>query len=489
LTVCAAKMPTAMSPRPLPSVLLLSLIPLAFWLILRPFMTPISLAALVASLGFSLLAFISTIYLVPALGPTFVAAGLKGRDLLKVGGGDIPESMGLICASVYILLLILFIPFPFSRYLVESYNGEGLSEVDFPLAQLSAYLSSILSLLMATLLGFIDDVFDVRWRHKLPIPLIASVPLLLVYWAEGGNTHIVVPKPVRFIFGTILNLGPLYYFYMSLLSTFSTNSINILAGINGVEVSQTLIIAFSVCLNDALYLPWPREIVLRVPVPSFLADIIGDRWTWTVGGVYGAGLAHGSKELVERHLFSLYFMLPLIGVCLGFMYHNWYPARSFPGDTFCYFSGMAFAVVGIQGHFSKTLLLFFMPQIFNFLLSCPQLFGFVSCPRHRVPRFDPATSRLYPSVTKFETPPSSLTLLILKVFSLFGVIRLTTDSKTGKVMESTNFTILNTILVNLGPLTEKALVCVVMCLQLGSSLTAFVVRYGLAGLVYDGDRR
>lgn len=63
-----------------------------------------------------------------------------------------------------------------------------------------------------------------------------------------------------------------------------------------------------------------------------------------------------------------------------------YPARAFPGDTLCYVTGMAFAVVGIQAHFSKTLLLFFIPQIFNFLLSCPQLFGLVPCPRHRVPR-------------------------------------------------------------------------------------------------------
>lgn len=63
-----------------------------------------------------------------------------------------------------------------------------------------------------------------------------------------------------------------------------------------------------------------------------------------------------------------------------------YPARAFPGDTLCYVTGMAFAVVGIQAHFSKTLLLFFMPQIFNFVLSCPQLFGIVPCPRHRMPK-------------------------------------------------------------------------------------------------------
>lgn len=63
---------------------------------------------------------------------------------------------------------------------------------------------------MATLLGFLDDVFDIRWRHKLPIPIIASVPLLIVYYAEHGNTNIVVPLPLRFIFGTVVNLGEYY---------------------------------------------------------------------------------------------------------------------------------------------------------------------------------------------------------------------------------------------------------------------------------------
>jgi UDP-N-acetylglucosamine--dolichyl-phosphate N-acetylglucosaminephosphotransferase len=47
---------------------------------------------------------------------------------------------------------------------------------------------------------------------------------------------------------------------------------------------------------------------------------------------------------------------------------------------------MAFAAVAIQGHFSKTMLLFFLPQIFNFVLSCPQLFHLVPCPRHRLPQ-------------------------------------------------------------------------------------------------------
>jgi UDP-N-acetylglucosamine--dolichyl-phosphate N-acetylglucosaminephosphotransferase len=158
----------------------------------------------------------------------------------------------------------------------------------------------------------------------------------MVYYAEGGLTQIVVPIPFRPIFGRILELGqlkfpptsyllnnstqgPLYYVYMSMLSTFSTNSINILAGINAVEVSQALIIALSVLLNDMLYLPWTFRVTLHYHLPVYQSSR-----NITIGGVYAAGLAHGSKELVDRHLLSAYFMLPLIGVCLGFLYHNWF---------------------------------------------------------------------------------------------------------------------------------------------------------------------
>jgi UDP-N-acetylmuramyl pentapeptide phosphotransferase/UDP-N-acetylglucosamine-1-phosphate transferase len=60
---------------------------------------------------------------------------------------------------------------------------------------------------MATMLGFLDDVFDIRWRHKLPIPIIASIPLLMVYFAERGSTDVVVPIPLRPILGSLVNLG------------------------------------------------------------------------------------------------------------------------------------------------------------------------------------------------------------------------------------------------------------------------------------------
>ena len=48
----------------------------------------------------------------------------------------------------------------------------------------------------------------------------------------------------------IIDLGALYYLYMSMLTIFNTNSINIYAGINGLEVGQSLIIGASVLLHN-----------------------------------------------------------------------------------------------------------------------------------------------------------------------------------------------------------------------------------------------
>jgi UDP-N-acetylmuramyl pentapeptide phosphotransferase/UDP-N-acetylglucosamine-1-phosphate transferase len=63
-------------------------------------------------------------------------------------------------------------------------------------------------------------------------------------------------------------------------------------------------------------------------------------------------------------------MFPLLAVTSALLFYNWFPSTVFVGDTYCYFVGMTFAVVGIFGNFSKTLLLLFIPQIINFCTHC-----------------------------------------------------------------------------------------------------------------------
>lgn len=81
-----------------------------------------------------------------------------------------------------------------------------------------------------------------------------------------------------------------------------------------VQVGQSLIIALSIAVNDLLYIRFNVNIL-----SPFFRNASANHEPYIVG----FGLARGSPELADRHLFSLYFMLPLIGVCFGLLRHNW----------------------------------------------------------------------------------------------------------------------------------------------------------------------
>lgn len=56
-------------------------------------------------------------------------------------------------------------------------------------------------------LGFADDVLDLRWRHKLLLPTIATLPLLMVYYVNYNSTTVMMPNFARRFVGTSVNIG------------------------------------------------------------------------------------------------------------------------------------------------------------------------------------------------------------------------------------------------------------------------------------------
>lgn len=277
--------------------------------------------------------------------------------------------------------------------------------------------------------------------------------MLMVYFVDFGVTHVVVPVPLQPYLGPFLDLGFLYYVYMGAVAIFCPNSINMLAGINGIEVAQSLVIALLLMLNDVLYLITP----FRHPA-------------------------------TDSHLFSLYFLIPFVGVSLALLCHNWYPSKVFVGDTYCYFAGMVFVVVGILGHFSKTLLLLFVPQIFNFVYSCPQVFHLIPCPRHRLPRFSAKSGLLDASVTEWEVPPSKLIGTALELLHRLRLARIKKNDS-GQIIESSNLTILNLWLIWMGPMREDRLALSMVFVQIVCGLFGLFVRHCLALLVFPSDNR
>ena len=345
-----------------------------------------------------------------------------------------------------------------------------------------------------TLLGFADDVLDLPWRYKLILPPIASLPLLASY---TGGTSIVIPKFLGAFLcasdghltslgwlvdpflglatvdtnaaGAVIELGIFYMVYMALLATFATNAINIYAGINGLEAGQSAVISVAI----------------------ITANIIE--------------LANGASNM-SPHVFSALLGLPFLGVTLGVLMHNMHPARAFVGDTFCYFAGMTFAVHAILGHFSKTLLLFFLPQVINFIYSLPQLFKVYPCPRHRLPDFDSQLGLMRPSTFEFvvgggkatttTTTMSSTTTSITDVskgttlpiplvkkrrssaanITAAATVSMTTTPTPLTIVRRDNMTLINLLLRVCGPLHERTATNALLVLQAICCAVALIVR-------------
>lgn len=382
-------------------------------------------ASILISAAVSAAGFAVTKRAIPLLKGPLVRAGLSGLDINKKGtaAGEkrVPESMGLASGVVFLICIVLFQQLHYhdvASVLHLTANGGGwraLLAVERQVASdawLVDYNAALATICFMLFLGFADDVLDIPWRVKLLLPCIASLPLLIAY---SGGTGVVVPKMLRALgplraLPAYLELGILYKAYMVLLVIFCANSINILAGINGLEAGQTLVIAAAVLAHNLYEL---------------------------------GGWAGGVPERRDGHLFSAYLMLPLAATTLGLLAFNWYPSQVFVGDTFTYFAGMTLAVAGILGHFSETLLLFFIPQLINFVYSLPQLFKMVPCPRHRLPRYDVATGLLH------ATP---------------------------------NWNLVNLTLQLLGPCTEQALCVRLLVFQMLCCMLAFAIRHVIAVL-------
>lgn len=384
-----------------------------------------------ASFAISMGGFYLVNCLVPIVAEYTHKRGLTGKDMGKKGtereSKDVPEALGIVAGTVFLISAIL---------------SQLLFATNFQ--QQMVYNSALFSICFMIFLGFTDDTLDLKWRYKLILPTIASLPLLSAY---SGSTAVFIPVQFRFLLmiegqltslgsmidiiatvdkealGAIIELDYLFLIFMGLLSVFCTNAINILAGINGLECGQSYIIACSI-LFFKLY-----DIFL---------------------GNFG-----------DNQMFSVLIIMPFIGTVLGLLRHNWFPADVFVGDTFCYFAGMTFAVVGIHGHFSKTLLLLFLPQIFNFLYSLPQLSKMIPCPRHRLPKIDGIS--LLMKASTFPCKENE--------YRLFKVNR--------KDTECPNCTLICLTLRVFGPMKEKTLCIVLLIIQTVCSIFAFYIRYYL----------
>ncbi|KAL4854028.1 UDP-N-acetylglucosamine--dolichyl-phosphate N-acetylglucosaminephosphotransferase [Chlorella vulgaris] len=356
--------------------------------------------SVLVSLAISVVGFLLTLRLIPVTQTYTLKAGLSGLDMNKLGSKEgakrVPEALGLVSGVVFLVCIVLFQQLHFydSVSLVQSIKTGEWHEVVRDSRKVEAagagwlvdYNAALATICFMLFLGFADDVLDIPWRVKLILPCIASLPLLIAY---TGGTGVVVPDllcngPLNM--PAYLELGVIYKVQICPRATLKNSQRRgwgCLAGWDGWIVSSVL--ATGLLPQDLSSVEILVENIRLFGGPAVLFHNL-------LALSRGAG---DTPEQQDGHLFAAYLMMPLVATTLALLVFNWFPAKVFVGDTFTYFAGMTLAVAGILGHFSETLLLFFIPQIINFVYSLPQLFKFVPCPRHRLPRFDSSTGLLH----------------------------------------------------------------------------------------------
>lgn len=243
-----------------------------------------------------LLGFFATLFMLPYWIKKAKKAGLVWRDMHKISH---PKN---VVGSGGITILFGFVIGVLSYIAIKTF----ILHTDVTTVQIFALMTTVL---IAGFVGLIDDILG--WMYgglstklRIFLILIAAIPLVVIN--AGESTMIGIN------FGLIY---PLILIPIGILG--ATVTFNFLAGYNGLEASQGILILSALSIS-----------------------------TYFTGATW-------------LSLISLIMVLPLI----AFFIFNKVPAKIFPGDSLTYSIGALIAVIAILGNLEKIAVFFFIPYI------------------------------------------------------------------------------------------------------------------------------
>lgn len=327
-----------------------------------------------------LIAFATTVAIIPYFIKFLRDAGIVGLDLHKPDKPKLPTSGG-ICVAFGVLFGLLF-------YI--GINTFVYGTID----NLNYLLSVISSVLIIMFVGFLDDInvrskavitkegLDIRvgfpqWVKPL-LTLPAAIPLMAI---NVGVTVMAIP-----FFGNV-DLGIAYpLVVIPLFVVGASNAINLLGGFNGSESGMGLV-----------YL-------LGLGIYALLANSIG----------------------------SIIFLIAFAALA-GFIRFNWIPAKILPGDSLTYLLGAVVASGAIVGNMEKIAIIAILPFAIEFVLKARVWFK-ASClgKLRKDGRLDPPYGKKIYSITHAimnikpltERQVTLILILIELAFVVFSFLRI-----------------------------------------------------------------
>ena len=235
---------------------------------------------------------VTTYVILPWLIPRLKGKGIVGKDVNKPGKPEIAE-MGGIAAVV-----------GFFAGVSALVALNGIENANL----LNVSLSAILG---AAFVGMMDDIFDLRQRHKAFLPFVIALPLGTVVDSRISIPHIAV-----------IDLGPWMIIAAAFAMTCAANAANMLEGFNGLGTGLGVIMAMTLVI----------------------------------------------LSLMHDRMDGVYLLTPLLGALLAFLWFNKYPAEVFPGDTMMLFMGAAIAAAGLLSRLQVQTVFIFLPMMVEFFL-------------------------------------------------------------------------------------------------------------------------
>ena len=159
------------------------------------------------------------------------------------------------------------------------------------------------------LVGLLDDRYDIRPIIKLSGQIIAATFLI--------SSGLIIER-VTLPFIGLIDLGPLSVLITILWVVGITNAINLIDGLDGLATGVS-----TIALTTMLVM-----------------------------------------AIIDMQVIAAYLAVVIIGANLGFLYHNFYPAKIYMGDTGSNFLGYMIAVISMLGLFKNVAILgFIIPVI------------------------------------------------------------------------------------------------------------------------------
>jgi UDP-N-acetylglucosamine--dolichyl-phosphate N-acetylglucosaminephosphotransferase len=294
-----------------------------------------------------LISFLLILFILPKWIKKCRDIGLLWEDMNKLAHPkNVASSGGIVVIMAFAIGVLFYIAL---KTFIFNLDGTDI--------QIFALLSVILIL---SIIGLVDDMLG--WKNgglsiglRLFLVMISSIPLIVI---NVGDSIINIP------FIGPINIGILYSLLIIPIGiTGATTTYNFLAGFNGLEAGQGIII---------------------LSFLSFIAYITGSSWLSIIGSCM---------------VFSL----------IVFYFYNKYPAKVFPGDILTYSIGALIAGMAILGNFEKIAVFIFIPYIIE---TCLKLRGKLRKQSFAKPKKDGSLELPYEKIYGL----THLSLFILKKF-------------------------------------------------------------------------